>query len=191
MTAPLPDRFPAEAAALLVVDVQEKLLPLIRSGTLVVANCERLLRAALALEIPAFATEQYPKGLGPTVEALRPMLPNRPAKTTFHALGAPGITEALAQGGIAHVTLCGIEAHVCIAQTALELRTLGYRVQVPVDAVGSRAAIDRDFALRRLERAGVVVTTVEAVLFEWAGSSDHPAFRQISGLVKNFIPPVE
>jgi nicotinamidase-related amidase len=177
-------RLTAEAAALLVVDVQERLLPAIQGGDRLVANAVRLVRAAQILGVLVLATEQYPKGLGPTVETLARLIPDRPVKMTFHGLGAPGIAESLASSGVKHVTLAGIEAHVCIAQTALELLGLGYTVQVPVDAVSSRFAIDRDVALRRLERAGVILSTTEAVLFEWLGTAEHPAFKAISAMVK-------
>jgi nicotinamidase-related amidase len=178
------DRLTAEGGALLIVDIQEKLLPAIEEGERLHANAVRLVRVAEILGIPTFATEQYPRGLGPTVGPLASLIPDRPSKTTFHALGAPGIADRLAGLGVRHVTLAGIEAHVCVAQTALELLALGYAVQVPADAVGSRFAIDREFALRRLERAGAVVTTTEAVLFEWLGTAEHPRFKEISALVK-------
>jgi nicotinamidase-related amidase len=178
------DRLTASRGALLVVDLQEKLLKGIEAADRVLSRTLLLIRAARILEIPVFATEQYPKGLGPTVESLAALIPNRPAKTTFHCLGAPGIAESLVDAGIQHVTLAGIEAHVCVAQTALELLRLGYRVQVPADAVGSRFAIDREYALRRLEAAGVVVSTAESALFEWTESAGHPRFKEISTLVK-------
>ena len=181
---PVLDRLIAKDAALLVVDVQEKLLRAIREPERLLDNVERLARAAAILGIPTFATEQYPQGLGPTVDRLAALIPDRPAKTTFHALGAPGIAEGLAIRGIRHVAVVGIEAHVCVAQTALELLRIGYEVQVPADAVGSRFAVDREFALRRVEHAGAVVTTTESALFEWAEGADHPRFREISALVK-------
>lgn len=184
-----PDRLTAEGAALLVVDVQEKLLARIRYAPLVVANAERLVRASAILGIPVFATEQYPKGLGPTVPRLAELIPDRPAKTLFHGAEAPGLVPGLVGRAVRHVTIVGIEAHVCVAQTALELLDRGYRVQVLADAVASRAKIDWKFALRRLERAGVVVSTAEAALFEWTERSDHPGFKGISALVKDFEPP--
>ena len=174
----------AGAGALLVVDVQEKLLPAIDGAETLLENTLRLVRGAGLLAVPTFATEQYPRGLGPTVGPLALLIPDRPAKTTFHSLGAPGIVEGLERLGVRHVTLAGIEAHVCVAQTALELLRLGYAVQVAADAVGSRFTIDRDFALRRLERAGAVVTTTEAVLFEWIGDAADPRFKAFSALIK-------
>ncbi len=161
-----------------------KAFPRHRGGDRLLANALRLVRAAQILGIPVLATEQYPKGLGPTLESLAALIPDRPAKTSFHCLGAPGVVEGLAALGVRHVTLAGIEAHVCVAQTALELLALGYGVQVPADAVGSRFAIDREFALRRLELAGAIVSTTEAVLFEWLGGAEHARFKEISALIK-------
>jgi nicotinamidase-related amidase len=177
-------RLTANHAALLVIDLQEKLIKAIDRADRVLSSTTLLVKAARILEIPVFATEQYPKGLGPTVEPLASLIADRPAKTTFHCLGAPGLAESLASAEIRHVTLAGIETHVCVAQTALELLKLGYTVQVPADAVGSRFAIDREYALRRLEAAGAILTTTEAVLFEWTETAEHPRFKEISALVK-------
>jgi nicotinamidase-related amidase len=185
----LSDRLTSQGAALLVVDVQEKLIRLIPNGPLVIANTVRLIHAARLLQIPVFATEQYPKGLGPTVPSLAKLIPDRLAKTTFHCAGAPGLISSLADARIRHVTVVGIEAHVCVAQTALELTMLGFQVQVSADAIASRSEFDWEIALRRLEHAGVIVSSSEAVLFEWTERSDHPQFKSISALVKEFVPP--
>lgn len=183
------DRLTARDGGLLVVDVQEKLVDRIKYGPLMVANTQRLIQAAKALNVPVWATEQYPKGLGPTVPELAELVPERPSKTSFSCCHVPELIEQLHGRRIRHVTLAGIEAHVCIAQTALELMQLGFLVQVPADAVASRGKMDWDFALRRLERAGAVISTTEAVLFEWVGGADHPGFKAISTLVKEFAPP--
>jgi nicotinamidase-related amidase len=169
--------------------MQEKLLAAIPRRELVVANTLRLAKAAEALDMPAWATEQYPKGLGPTTPPLAEQFPKRPDKTRFHCCAIPEVLEQLHGRSVRHVTLAGIEAHVCVAQTALELLRLGFGVQVPADAVASRGEVDWEFALRRLERAGVIITTTEAVLFEWIEGSDHPQFKAISALVKGFVPP--
>ncbi len=139
--------------------------------------------------LPVWATEQYPEGLGPTASELAELIPLRPSKTTFHCCTVPQLLEQLYGRQIRHVTLTGIEAHVCVAQTVLELLGLGFRVQVPADAVASRSKVDWEFALRRLEHAGVVLSTTEAVLFEWTERSDRPEFKAISGLIKEFVPP--
>jgi len=178
------DRLTAEGGALLVVDLQEKLIPRIEGKDRMLARSLVLVQAAQILGLPVLATEQYPRGLGSTIEPFAGLIPDRPAKTSFHCLGAPGIQDKLGDLGVKHVTLTGIETHVCVAQTALELLRLGYRVQIPIDAVGSRFAIDRDAAIRRLEQLGAVISTSEAILFEWLGDSGHPQFKSISHLVK-------
>lgn len=177
-------RLTARLGALVVVDLQEKLLAAIDDRDRVVANTVKLVRGAQLLRMPVSATEQYPKGLGPTVPELVELVPERGAKTVFHCCAVPQFLEQLYGHKVRHVTVAGIEAHVCVAQTALELMNLGFLVQVPADAVASRHAIDREFALRRLENAGAVVSTTEAVLFEWAERSDRPEFKALSEMIK-------
>jgi nicotinamidase-related amidase len=169
---------------LLVVDVQDKLLERIENRAAVVANSVRLVQVARLLHLPVWATEQYPQGLGPTHAALAELIPQRAGKTTFHGCAVPQLLEQLYGRQIRHVTVVGIEAHVCVAQTALELMSLGFRVQIAADAVGSRHKMDWEFALRRLEHAGAVVSTTEAAIFEWAECSDRPEFKAISALIK-------
>jgi nicotinamidase-related amidase len=180
----LTERLTCQHGALLVVDVQDKLLERIENREALIANAVRLVKAAQILHLPVWATEQYPRGLGPTTAALAELIPNRPGKTTFHCCAVPQLLEQLYGRQTRHLTLVGIEAHVCVAQTALELLGLGFRVQVPADAVGSRHKIDWEFALRRLEHAGAVVSTSEAVLFEWTERSDRAEFKAISTLIK-------
>ncbi|MHC5541848.1 isochorismatase family protein, partial [Singulisphaera rosea] len=141
------ERLTAERGALLVIDVQEKLIGRMKFRDLMVANAVRLVKGAGILGLPAWATEQYPQGLGPTVPELSALIPQRPSKTTFHCCAVPQLLEQLYGQRIRHVTLAGVEAHVCVAQTALELLTLGFRVQVPADAVASRSKMDWEFAL--------------------------------------------
>ncbi len=179
-----PERFTAEHSALLVVDVQGKLLERIDRRDEVLANVVRLIEAAGLLGVPVLATEQYPKGLGPSVAEVAALVPQRAEKTVFHCCAAAPVLETLHARGIRKVTLAGIEAHVCVAQTALELLTTNFRVQVPADAVSSRHAFDRDIALRRLELAGAVVTSTEAAIFEWTETADHPQFKAISAMIK-------
>jgi len=179
------ERLTADRGALLVIDLQETLLAKMADRERVVANTIRLVRAARLLRLPVLATEQYPKGLGPSVPGLVELVPDRGEKTTFHCCSVPQVLEQLYGRQIRHVTLAGIEAHVCVAQTALELMHLGFRVQVPADAVASRHRIDHEFALRRLERAGAVVSTTESALFEWAERSDRPEFKALSAMIKD------
>ncbi len=177
-------RLTAQHGALLVVDLQDKLLGLIPDREAVISHTVALIRGARTLGMPVWATEQYPHGLGPSAAAIAELIPDRPAKTTFHCCGVPQLLEQLYGRNIRHVTVAGIEAHVCVAQTALELLDLGFRVQVPADAVTSRHRIDWEFALRRLERAGATVLTTESVLFEWTERSDRAEFKAISELIK-------
>jgi nicotinamidase-related amidase len=185
----IPTRLTGAHGGLLLIDIQEKLVRNIPQGPLVVANAVRLVQTAEALELPVWATEQYPKGLGPTVPELAGRLSHRPSKTAFSCCAVGELIERWHGLGIRHLTLAGVEAHVCVAQTALDLLDLGFRVQVPADAVASRQRFDWEFALRRLERAGAIISTTEAVLFEWVENAANPAFRTVSELVKSFTPP--
>jgi nicotinamidase-related amidase len=180
----LTQRLTGRNGALLVVDLQDKLLEAITDQQQVVANVVHLIRGAEVLGLPVWATEQYPRGLGPSTARVAELIRDRPAKTTFHCCAVPQILEQLYGRNVRHVTIAGIEAHVCVAQTALELLDLGFRVQVPADAVASRHKVDWEFALRRLEQAGAVVSTTEAVLFEWTETADRPEFKAISELIK-------
>jgi nicotinamidase-related amidase len=178
-------RLTLQHGGLLVVDLQDKLLGLIAERESVVAHVTALIRGARALGMPVWGTEQYPRGLGPATAAIAELIPDRPAKTSFHCCAIPQFLEQLYGRNIRHVTVVGIEAHVCIAQTALELLDLGFRVQVPADAVASRRKLDWEFGLRRLEQAGAVVSSTESALFEWTERSDRPEFKTISEIVKS------
>lgn len=169
---------------LLVIDVQDKLMPKIPGGADILRNIAFLIEGARLLDMPVQATEQYPKGLGPTVAELASRLPDRPEKVGFSCCAIPIIVEKFRVTARPKVMLTGIETHVCVQQTALDLLALDFRVYVAVDAVGSRYRIDHDYALRRMERAGCVLTTCETALFEWTSGSDHPKFKSISALVQ-------
>lgn len=175
-------------SALLVVDVQEKLIRLIPGHERIIWNVRRLIDGAKLLGVRTFATEQYPQGLGPTVAELAGRLGPIPGKVAFSCQGCEETVAALAGTGIYKVLLAGIETHVCIQQTALDLIAAGYRVYLAVDAAGTRFPIDHEIALRRLESAGATLTTTEAALFEWCEKSGTPEFKQISGLVREPAP---
>jgi len=179
-----PARLTAADSALLVIDVQEKLLAFIPPADRLLLNLSFLLDAARAIGVPALVTEQYPKGLGPTHPMIAERLPpNPPAKQAFSCCGVPEVTAGLA--GRRTVLLAGIETHVCVLQTALDLFAQGLRVVVAADTVASRSAVDHEFALRRMEQAGAVLTTAEAAAFEWLGTSAAPAFKPVSLLVQD------
>jgi len=173
---------------LLVVDVQERLLPAIRDHERLVWNCRRLIDAAVALGLPVAATEQYPKGLGPTVAPLAERLDDVPAKLRFSAGGCPAIFQELPGRGIQKLLVCGIEAHVCVQQTVLDLLADGWRVYVAVDAIGSRFAVDYEVSLRRMDAAGATLTSTEAAMFEWCETANAAEFKQISRLAREVFP---
>ena len=175
-------RLSSSISMLCVIDVQERLVPAVADGDVVVARCRRLAEGARLLGVPAVLTEQYRKGLGATVPALAELLPPPLEKLSFSCCGAEGFAAAIA-AGFGQIVLCGLETHVCVAQTALDLLAEGYAVFLAVDAISSRHAIDRDVALRRLMAAGAVPTTSEAVLFEWCRSASHPQFQAVRKLV--------
>jgi nicotinamidase-related amidase len=174
----------AADTALLVIDMQEKLLPRILDAARVERNTAFLIDAARLLEVPIQCTEQYPRGLGPTVPDLARRLPERPEKVIFSSCAVPGVVEHFHRAARPRVVLAGIETHVCVLNTALDLLALDFRVYVAVDAVGARYRIDHDTALRRLEQAGVIPTTVEGCAFEWLGGANHPQFKAVSALIQ-------
>ena len=171
---------------LLVVDVQQRLAPAISGRDEAVAAIEKLVKVARRLDVPVLATEQYPKGLGPTIEPIASLLPNdaRVEKLHFNASRESTLQERLQRHGRRQILLCGMEAHICVAQTALGLRELGYEVFMIADAVGSRRQENRLAALDRLSAEGVRQVTSEMVLFEWLGRSDDPAFKDMLELIR-------
>jgi nicotinamidase-related amidase len=175
--------------ALLVVDVQERLVPAIAGHARVVWNVRRLIDGAKVLGLPVVATEQYPQGLGRTVPELLERLGEVPAKLSFSWGGCPQIFKQLETQGIHKLLVCGIEAHVCVQQSVLDLLAAGWRVYLAVDAVGSRFDVDRTTALGRMDSAGATLTTTEAALFEWCQVAGTPQFKQISQLVREAGPP--
>jgi nicotinamidase-related amidase len=184
MAMPHPTNLVAEEAALLVIDVQEKLMVKIPGAADLTRNIAFLIDGARLLDVPVAATEQYPKGLGPTVADLARRLPQRPDKVAFSSCAVPGLVEGFRRQGRLRIVLTGIESHVCVLNTALDLLAADFRVYLAVDALGSRFAIDHETALRRLEQAGAILTTVETALFEMVGGAGHPRFKQVSSLVQ-------
>jgi nicotinamidase-related amidase len=167
-----------DRAALVVVDVQESFRPY-ASFEAVAGACAKLLQAARILEVPALVSEQYPKGLGPTAHEVGLLDEPRIEKTVFSAVRAEGFDI----DGRGQALVCGIEAHVCVSQTVHDLLARGIEVHVPADAVGSRHAIDYERGLERMQRAGAVVTTVEAALFELLERAGTPEFKEVQKLI--------
>ncbi len=175
-------RLGGEPAALVVVDFQERFSNAVENFKEAAEKASVLAKASGLLGIRIVVTEQYPEGLGTTVEPVMGAIGDVPRlpKKIFPATRADGFDLA----GARQVILCGVETHVCVLQTALDLLNDGCDVFIPVDAVASRHAIDRSVALDRLRDAGAILTTTESVVFELAGGAGHPAFRELQGLVK-------
>ena len=181
-----PDR-----VGLLLIDLQQKLLPLIRDAHRIVLATRKLLQGTAIFDLPVVVTEQYPKGLGQTVDEVRSICPPEHVvveKPTFSAWADASVRDALRAIDRPQILLAGVETHVCVLQTALDLRTRDFDVFVCADAVGSRGALDHDVALQRLRQEGVFVTTVESALFELSGRCDTPAFKRMIEVIKAHPP---
>jgi len=174
--------------AVLVIDVQEKLLAAIPAAPLIEWNVRRLVEGARVLSLPVLATEQYPQGLGPTCGGILELVDEPVAKKSFSCCLCPEVMERLVGTNASKVLLAGAETHVCVQQTALDLLGGGYRVYIASDAVGSRSSLDHATALRRMDACGAIITTVEAALFEWCETADAPEFKQISRIVRQQPP---
>jgi nicotinamidase-related amidase len=180
----------AAKSQLLIIDVQDRLCAAMPKDCLELtfANIGRLSHAARELEIPIIGTEQYPKGLGATRDAVTANLPEGFGfceKTAFSCCGASGFENCLAvKEERSQVILVGMETHVCVLQTAAGLEHWGYDVFVVSDAVCSRSQQNKETALNRMRQGGIVVTNAESVVFEWLGNSNHPKFREISKLFR-------
>lgn len=171
---------------LLVVDIQGKLARLVEESDTLIANTARLVQGARALGLPVLWLEQNPDKLGATVPELQSLqagdlvLP----KYSFGALGEPTVATTLAESGVEHWLVCGIETHICVYQSVQGLLAKGARVSLVVDAVSSRTLANRDLAITQLAARGAALTSVEMCLFDLMGDCRHPAFRQILSLVK-------
>lgn len=180
-------RVQADECLHLLIDVQERLAPIIQDRESVEHNVCIMVQACQALTIPTLVTEQYPKGLGPTVTELKAVCDAAGAqyfaKTRFTA-ATPEVLAAIEASGRQSIILTGMEAHICVWQTAMDLLDLGYQVYLAEDAIGSRQAQHKQRALGNLILYGAEVLPVEGLLFELIQDSRHPAFKIISNLIK-------
>lgn len=184
-----PNLLSAANSLLVVVDIQSKLSAVMPEpdAELMTDTAGSLIEAAGLLNIPVLLTEQYPKGLGPTDTAIAQKLPEGTQvfdKTGFSCCAAKDFCKALENSGRKQIILVGQEAHVCVLQTALELLHLGYQVHVAEDAICSRKAEHKFYALQRMQQQGITITNYESVLFEWVRDASHPNFKSISGLLR-------
>jgi len=175
-----------QRSLLLIVDIQEKLAPAIDQGELAIKNNLRLLEGARQLAIPVFISEQYVRGLGPTVAAIKTGAVDAQffEKTYFSCTRQPGVLERLKASGRQQVILTGMETHVCVLQTALGLLDAGFDVFLVSDAASSRTPESRAMAIERLRAAGAIIVTSEMVLFEWLEQACTDEFRRLLPLIK-------
>lgn len=176
-----------EKTILVAIDLQDKLLPAMNSEEGVVAASKKLVEGAEILNVPYIFTQQYTKGLGETNEDVRSAVKGEfthVEKNTFSAYLTEGFVDTITASGRKQVVLFGVETHVCVLQTALDLMENGYEVHIVADCVSSRFESDEIIALERMKEAGAVVTTAETVLFELLKGSKEAGFKEISNLVK-------
>jgi nicotinamidase-related amidase len=173
-------------AALAVIDVQEAFGKIIPDFAEVAERIALMVQACKLLDLPIIVTEQYPKGLGRTDPAIAGRLPEGASaieKLSFSACGAPEFDLRLRERHVEQVMLCGIEAHICVSQTAHDLLQNGYQVHLLSDAVSSRLARNRDLGIGKMAKAGAIISSIEMALFELC-SAGTPEFKQIQALVK-------
>lgn len=190
-----PSQLDVDRAFLLVIDLQDKLLPLIPRRERIIAAGRKLLDGARVFDLPVLATEQYPKGIGRTDAAIRRSLDASGAtvleKTAFSAWAESSVRQAILSIDRPQAILIGIETHVCVQQTALDMASRDYDVYVCADAVGSRGRLDHERSLERMRQEGVWVTTVESALFELCHRCDTARFKAMLEVIKEFPPADE
>ncbi len=174
-----------EKSQVLMVDIQERLLPAMAQPGEVTGNGARLLEGARLLAVPVLVSEQYPAGLGRTVPELASLAPANAVheKIEFSCYANPGLRAALS-GDNRQTVIFGIEAHVCVLQTALEMAEARHDVTVVVDAISSRSEHSKETALQRFQAAGIRLATTEMILFEWLRQAGTPDFKSISRLIR-------
>jgi nicotinamidase-related amidase len=176
----------AQNCCLVVMDVQGKLASIVSEKEALVKNIRILIQAAKILSIPIVWCEQRPEALGPTVQEIAELLTGLSpvTKTSFSGCDEDGFIDALENYDKGEIILCGIEAHICIYQTTVDLLENDYQVDVMVDAISSRTAENKQIAIERMRSEGANIGSVEMLLFELLGTADHPKFREIAKLIK-------
>ena len=175
--------FSQEKTLILIIDVQEKLLRATFNKEILEKNSKIIVNAASALDLPIFVTEQYPQGLGESIEGIKDNAQCF-AKTDFNALADKNLLDSIKATGKSQIIVFGIETHICVHQTVDSLLAEGFDVAVVSDACGSRSEIEYNRALGVMEKAGAMVKTTEMILFELLKSAKHPCFKQIQALIK-------
>lgn len=175
-----------EKTGLIVIDIQGNLASLVHESDTLIANCEKLIKGAKALSLPIIWLEQNPNKLGPTVRRLSTLLDNQSpiAKFTFDACQEPNFTEAVQSNNISTWLVCGIEAHICVYQTAINLKTSGFNVQLVSDCISARTLDNKKLAINKLLNHGIELTGLEMCLYELIRDSREPEFKEILSLIK-------
>jgi nicotinamidase-related amidase len=170
----------------LVIDLQERLVPVMEESELLVENCSKLIQGLQILGLPLLVTQQYTKGLGETIDEIKSVITDFQyiEKKDFSCFEEAVVAEKLALSGKKNVILCGIESHVCVLQTAIDLKEAGYTPVVVFDCVSSRSFDNMDLAAERFRYEGILMTSMESILFELTRSAGAPGFKEISKLVK-------
>ena len=182
----VPETFKTENTILVLIDYQERLFPAMHDKETLLDNVLKLVKGVNALGVPVLLTEQYPKGLGPTLPQIKELLPEvMPLeKTCFDSLSEDNFSAALKASARKQVLLAGIEAHICVYQTALSLARSGYQVQVVDDCCSSRSLHNKEIAMFKMGAAGISPTTTEMALFELLKVGRGDVFKQISAIIK-------
>jgi nicotinamidase-related amidase len=178
----------AKNSVLVLIDLQDRLFSAMPEGVRdrVIEQANILLKVANRLAIPVIVTEQYPKGLGKTAPAIQEHLLDTAMvveKTSFSCANDALFKASLEKADVKQVILTGMETHICVLQTAIQLQEEGYQVFVVEDAVSSRAKANQYNAIQRLRQTGVIITNVESILFEWVGDAKHPDFKTLASLI--------
>lgn len=175
-----------DKVALLIIDVQERLLPAMYEGETLIKNIKKVTEGFNILNCPIFYTEQYPQGLGKTIDDLKTSLQKAQKfeKISFSVVGAESLVETFIKMNIKQIVIAGIETHICVLQSALDLQSEGFQVYVMEDAVTSRKEVDKKTALRRINSKNIDLITVESVLFEILEKAGTQEFKEISRLIR-------
>ncbi len=172
---------------MVVVDIQEAFRMAIPEFAVTASRASMAVRGFQILNLPVVVTEQYPKGLGRTAEEIQLVLPDgfeAIEKSSFSSCGAAQFVERLKKSGIEQVVLCGLEAHICVNQTAHELLDNGFQVHLLMDCVSSRFEIDKVAAIAKMQSSGVIASSIEMAFFELLRDSQHEKFKEIQALIK-------
>lgn len=179
--------FETENSLLVIVDVQQKLMNVMSNSEACAAKVRLLANALTLMQVPVIATEQYPKGLGPTINSVREVLaPDTPfiEKSSFSCCGADEFNQQILDAGRKNIIICGVESHVCVLQTAIALKEKGYNVTLAADAASSRNENDKMTALAFMRHNDIQVLSTESIIFALLKDSKHPAFKAVSALLK-------